>query len=172
MKASDPEMVRRVQLGPARLAEARPIARLSRDLIEYGLHWTWTPERVAAGIRCPDTVVLAARERGRMVGFGIMHYLEEDAALHLLGVQRSHQRHGIGRRLVEWLEQSAMVAGIAAVHLEARAANQGARSFYRRLGYRETALLPLYYCGREAAVRMSHELRERWREPPRLGTGG
>ena len=38
---------------PIRLAgaaDARDIARLSREAIEYGLAWSWTPRRVMASI--------------------------------------------------------------------------------------------------------------------------
>ena len=41
----------------ARPAEAPAIARLSRDLIEYGLRWRWTPLRVAASIRAADVAL-------------------------------------------------------------------------------------------------------------------
>src|SRR3990170_370354 len=44
----------------ARLSDATTIANLSRDLIEYGLRWRWTPMRVAASIRAPDVNVLVA----------------------------------------------------------------------------------------------------------------
>src|SRR5262245_36055618 len=37
----------------ARPADATSIAKLSRDLIENGLQWRWTPRRVAASIRAP-----------------------------------------------------------------------------------------------------------------------
>ena len=53
----------------ARLADAGTIAQLSRDLIEYGLRWRWTPERVAASIRAPDVNVLVARVHDDMAGF-------------------------------------------------------------------------------------------------------
>ncbi len=60
---------------------------------------------------------------------------------------------------MEWLEASARVAGTFVVSLEVRAANLAARSFYRKLGYRELVCLPRYYNGIETAVRMSRDLR-------------
>jgi hypothetical protein len=50
----------------ARLADAGPIARMSRELIEYGLRWRWTPARVAASIRAPEVNVLVARMTTRI----------------------------------------------------------------------------------------------------------
>jgi len=149
----------RVTLTLASAADAEPIARMSRDLIEVGLGWSWTGVRVLRQIRCADTLVVTARGQRRLLGFGIMHCLDEVAHLNLLAVARDRQREGIGRRLVEWLESSARVAGIFTVNLEVRANNRSARAFYRALGYRETALLIGYYGGREPAIRMSHDLR-------------
>src|SRR6185503_7525059 len=89
----------------ARSADATPIANLSRDLIEYGLRWRWTPMRVAASIRAPDVNVLVACARAEIAGFAIMRYGEDDAHLDLLTVAPPYRRAGIGRQLLEWLEK-------------------------------------------------------------------
>ena len=129
---------------------------LSRTLIETGLPWSWVPERVAASLRQPETNVLVARAGGRIAGFGIMRYGAEAAHLDLFAVDRAWQ--GQGRRLLEWLERPARVAGLARIVLEVRAENAGARAFYERLGYRPLARLPGYYQGREAALRLGRSL--------------
>jgi len=139
-------------------ADARPIARASHALIEAGLGWHWTPERVARSIGCPDAVVLVAAARDRIAGFAIMRYGTDLAHLDLLAVRPRQRRAGLGRRLVKWVERSARVAGTTIVFLEVRECNAGARVFYRRLGYRELARLPRYYEGREPALRMGRDL--------------
>jgi ribosomal-protein-alanine N-acetyltransferase len=141
----------------ARPADATTIANLSRDLIEYGLRWRWTPMRVAASIRAPDVNVLVARIRENIAGFGIMRYEDEDAHLDLLAVAPPYRRLGVGRQLLEWLEKCAVVAGIFSVALEVRAENDGAQLFYERLGYRTLVQLPGYYQGIEAALRMGRD---------------
>jgi len=147
-----------VTLTPARLADAAEIAALSRALIEDGLRWSWTPGRVAASIRRPDALVVVARADGHVAGFAIMRYGDDDAHLDLLGVDRPFRRQGLGRRLVEWLEAAALVAGITDVFLEARASRPGTLAFYERLGYRRLGRVGGYYQGHEAAVRMGREL--------------
>jgi len=142
----------------ARPTDAYAIAHLSRELIEYGLHWRWRPRRVAASIRAPNVNVLVARILGSIVGFAIMRYGDDDAHLELLGVTTPYQCTGIGGRLVHWLEECAIVAGIFRVTLEVREENMAARCFYRRMGYRTLARLPGYYQGIEAAVRMGRNL--------------
>src|SRR5262249_1804256 len=129
---------------------------------ESGLEWSWTPPRVLRSIRDREANVVVACDpghHGHVLGFGIMKYHDEDAHLLLLAVRPECERQGIGSALVRWLEASAQGAGIARVGLEARAGNAAARSFYRGLGYRETQSLAGYYSGREACVRMTHDLR-------------
>jgi len=151
---------RNITLRPGRPADAVSIAAMSRDLIEAGLGWSWGPDRVGRAIANKDTFTLLACDRERVVAFAIMYFGEEHAHLNLLAVKPSHQRLGIGRRMVEWLVESAQVAGIATIHLELRAVNTIARSFYRSLAFVESAYIPGYYRGREMALRMMRALRK------------
>jgi [ribosomal protein S18]-alanine N-acetyltransferase len=105
-------------------------------------------------------VAIAPDANGGVSAFGIMKYDDEEAHLLLLAVRPALGRQGIGSALLHWLERSAQVAGIAQIQVEARVTNGAARSFYRRHGYREVALLPGYYSGREASVRLVKELRK------------
>jgi ribosomal protein S18 acetylase RimI-like enzyme len=115
---------------------------------------------VAASIRDPNVHVLVAHIGDQTAGFAIMRYGDDEARLELFGVVHRYRRSGVGRRLHEWLEKCAVVAGISEIFLEVRAGNQGAQAFYERIGYRQLACLPGYYQGREAAIRMGREL---WR---------
>ena len=145
----------------ATVDDALAIARMSRDLIEQGLGWSWTPLRVRRSIDDRSTNVALAVRGGMPIGFGIMKYRDDEAHLLLLAVSPACLRQGIGADLVAWLERSAQIAGIGQVYLEARSANAAARAFYRRLGYAEIQLVPGYYGGVEASVRMAKDL---WRE--------
>jgi len=52
-------------LALARASDAREIAEMSRDLIEEGLTWSWTPARVQHFIMgAESSVVVARRARG------------------------------------------------------------------------------------------------------------
>ena len=152
----------------AQASEAPAIAHLSRDLIETGLAWTWTPNRVAASVRSRHALVAVAASGPRIAGFGVMRYGDEEAHLDLFGVAREYRGAGLGRRLVEWLEKPALVAGITTVFLEVRESNRGGQAFYERIGYRKLAILPRYYQGVESAVRMGRELGVQPGGPPPL----
>ena len=139
-------------------ADAPTIARMSRDLIERGLGWSWTPLRVQRSIADPQTNVVVAETLAGIVGFGIMKYHDDEAHLLLLAVRPECLRRGIGAALVAWLEATARVAGVGQAYLEARASNVGALAFYRRLGYEEIQSVPGYYRGIEASRRMAKDL--------------
>lgn len=143
-------------------ADALRIARMSRDQIERGLGWSWTTQRVLRSIFDAETNVVVALEAGKLAGFAIMKYHDDEAHLLLLAVQPGSRRKGIGAALLAWLEQAALTAGVGQVWLEARFGNAAARAFYRQLGYREIQVLPGYYQGREACVRIARDL---WLEP-------
>jgi ribosomal-protein-alanine N-acetyltransferase len=87
-----------------------------------------------------------------------MRYGEDNAHLDLLAVAPQYRRSGVGRALVRWLEECALVAGIFTITLELRAGNESARRFYASLGYRPLFQVPGYYQGLEAALRMQHDL--------------
>jgi ribosomal-protein-alanine N-acetyltransferase len=167
-----------------RLAEprdAQAVALMSRDFIESGLGWKYDAPRVLKAIRDRETLTIVASEGGKpapgmtgtaaaaavrdaLAGFAIMELGEERAHLVLLAVRPSHRRLGIGQRMLEWLLESARVAGMASVHLELRAGNDAARRFYRAMGFYETVLVPGYYRGveggrKEGALRMLRVLR-------------
>jgi ribosomal-protein-alanine N-acetyltransferase len=154
----------------AKAVEASPIAVLSRDLVESGLGWSWTVTRVVQSIKSPRNNVLIAEQctnsgsnsgsnpGSNLAGFGIMEYGNETAYLNLLAVKPRWQRHGIGRDMVNWMEQSALTAGITIVYLQCRANNTAAQAFYRKLGYKKLQTLPDYYRGIESAVLMGRDL--------------
>ncbi|GAC1306691.1 MAG: hypothetical protein NVSMB10_11640 [Steroidobacteraceae bacterium] len=152
-------------LGLAAPTDARAIAEMSRDLIEEGLSWSWTPARVQHSISGVDSSVVVARSGNRCSGglplltaFAIMHLGDEVAHLNLLAVIPSYRRQGLGRQLIEWLTATAMAAGVFRINLELRARNRDARQFYERLGFERLGFVAGYYQGREAALRMSRPL--------------
>ena len=140
--------------------DARAIAEMSRQYIERGLGWSWTEARVAQAIADPDTNVAVVRDAGKIVAFGIMGYREKAAHLALFAVRASHQRQGIGSRILGWLETVAVTAGITHIHVECRRDNAAARNFYGEYGYHEQVISKGYYRGLEDAVRL-----EKWLTP-------
>lgn len=146
-------------LGPAKIGDAPGIANLSRLFIEPGLPWRWTPRRVAAHMRQQENLVVVARDERELVGFAMAQFHTETVHLTLIGVVDTHQRRGIGRQLIDWVEESAVIAGLFRINLEVRCGNQDARRFYAVLGYQESGSVPGYYSGIEDAIQLSRDLR-------------
>lgn len=138
--------------------DARVIAELSRDFIEYGLGWSYTPNRILRAIRSRTTNVAVVGEHTRLLAAGIMEYGETTAHLVLLGVQPAQRRRGLGRHVLLWLEECALTAGLERVGVEARADNPGAIDFYQRQGYEVRVRVPGYYRGVVDAVRFEKRL--------------
>jgi len=154
-------MIEAPDIGLATLADARAIALLSRDEIEQGLRWAWTPTRVHRAIADRDTNVVVARKGKTMVGFALMEYRSDDAHLLLLAVAPDHRRRHVATAMLAWLEETLHVAGIARVQVEVRATNSVALAFYARLGYEQVNATYRYYQGIETALHLVKELRPR-----------
>ena len=122
----------------ATAADARRIAEMSREHIEYGLGWSWTPSRVLKAIHDDSTNVALINERGAIAGFGIMCYGERKAHLVLLCIAPAHRQRGLGALLLGWPEQCATTAALDKIELEARADNPAALGFYAEQGYSRT----------------------------------
>jgi ribosomal-protein-alanine N-acetyltransferase len=135
-------------------ADALAIAGMSREHIEAGLGWSWTPERVQRAIGDRSCNVAVIDDRAAIAAFGIMLYAEETAHLALLAVAPTRRRQGLGTRLLGWLELPARMAGILELRLEVRADNPWAMDFYRRAGFVSDIRLRGYYQGRVDALRM------------------
>jgi [ribosomal protein S18]-alanine N-acetyltransferase len=144
---------------PARITDVALLAAMSHEFIEAGLKPSWGAGRIGWHVRDPDSIVLTARLGLTLAGFAIMRYADDAAHLNLLAVAPAHRRRGIARRLVFWLEETALNAGTFVVGLELRAGNEAARAFYRALGYHELARIPGYYQGVESAIRMVRDVR-------------
>lgn len=143
----------------ATTGDALAIAEMSRDCIEHGLSWRWTAARVCEAIRDPATNVAVALRREAVAGFGIMHYGDEAAHLALFAVAPTHRHQRVGARLLAWLEQSARLAGIGQIDLEARADNHNALAFYASQGYATRSTARGYYEGIVDAVQLRKSLR-------------
>lgn len=151
-------MIAHPEIALATAGDAQRIALLSRDHIEQGLGWRWTPPRILRMIQDAASNVVVARSAGAFAGFGIMRYKDDEAHLLLLAVEPAWQRKGMGSALMNWLETTALIAGLGVVYLEARTRNVEARAFYRALGYIETRQVPSLYADGEDGVRIAKDL--------------
>ncbi|MCU7846012.1 MAG: GNAT family N-acetyltransferase [Candidatus Thiodiazotropha sp. (ex Monitilora ramsayi)] len=143
----------------AKLSDANEIGIMSKNDIERGLGWRYTPESVVKLIHDSEKNVVVARVASKLVGFGIMTYHEDQANLDLLAVKRNYQRMKIGTQIVQWLEKVAITAGVFNIFVQVRVSNTGAVAFYKRLGFLVLEEKKGYYRGIEAGIILAKSLR-------------
>ena len=73
----------------------------------------------------------------------------QDGHIISIAVQRHHRRKGIGRELVQ---RAMKTSPLKKVWAEVRRGNQGAQSFYSKLGFQVTGLVPNYYGNEDALI--------------------
>jgi ribosomal-protein-alanine N-acetyltransferase len=143
----------------AKPSDAREIAELSREYVEFGLGWRYTPQKVASLLQRQSKNVVVARRGEKLMGFGIMTYRNDSANLDLLAVKRRYRRRGVARQIVTWLVDVAVAAGMHSVFVQVRKINDGAINFYRKLGFYKIEEMPGYYHGEETGVIFCKSLR-------------
>src|SRR5262245_60307167 len=105
----------------ARHSDAIEIATMSKNDIEHGLGWKYTPQRIGQLIGDRSKNVVVARVGSKLAGFGIMTYRDDQANLDLLAVKQRFRRMKIGTQLVHWLVAVALTAGASNIFIQVRA---------------------------------------------------
>lgn len=106
--------------------------------------WNDNFQQVARGTR----IILVAREAGRVVGSVQLELATKPNALHRAEVQKllvlqSQRRRGTGRALMQAIEQVALEHRRTLLVLDTRQGDVAER-LYRKLGYQEAGVIPLY----------------------------
>lgn len=137
-----------IQLRIATAADAAALARLIEEFNADDRSITVTAEQAAARLAaCQgiETTVLAEVD-GQVAGFACLRlvpYMSGDepyAELTDLFVAPAYRRRGVGRALIERIEQMARAGGAAEVIILTGFDNAPAQGLYRALGYGDYAL--------------------------------
>jgi ribosomal-protein-alanine N-acetyltransferase len=101
-----------------------------------------------------------ARLDGRVVAFGGIWLMVDEAHVTTFGVHPDHRRHGIGRLLLLHLAEAAIELGSSRMTLEVRVSNAAAQALYRSFGFRVSGRRIAYYSddGEDALVMTTPEL--------------
>jgi aminoglycoside 3-N-acetyltransferase I len=127
------------RLVAADVALARDTFRLMTAVFDEG-GGPLSADYIGTLLSRPDFWALAALEDGTPIGGITAHVLPmtrqeaRELFIYDLAVQATHQRRGIGRRLVETLCSSAAAAGIPVAFVPADVEDEHAIAFYHALG--------------------------------------
>jgi ribosomal-protein-alanine N-acetyltransferase len=97
---------------------------------------------------------LVARARERVVGFGGIWLMVDEAHITTFGVHPEWRRRGVGRQLLVALADLSGQMRAMRMTLEVRAGNHAAQELYRRFGFIVAGRRPRYYTdnGEDALV--------------------
>lgn len=111
-------------------------------------------------------VFLVALDQARVVGYGGMWLMIDEAHVTTLAVDEEARRNGVGLRVMNALLEEAKQRGMLCCTLEVRASNEPALALYEKMGFVRAGVRKQYYPdNREDAVIMwLHDLKS-W-EPP------
>jgi len=106
-------------------------------------------------------IFLVAFEEGKVVGYGGVWLVIDEAHITTIAVDETRRRHGIGQRLMNQLLGKAKEMGMVCSTLEVRASNEPAVKLYEKLGYATTARRKGYYPdnSEDALVMWLHDLK-------------
>jgi ribosomal protein S18 acetylase RimI-like enzyme len=113
--------------------------------------------------------VLVATRDHRPIGYAVLLIRRgaRSARLYSIAVAAEEAGRGVGSSLLAAAEEAARRKGVEGVHLEVRADNSSAITFYERSGYRPTGQREGYYQDGMAALLFARELPESALSPTR-----
>ena len=123
----------------------------------------WTRSQCAGILPMTGVSLMLAHDSDRLppIGFSLFRAIAGEAELLLLAVAPEHQRHGIGRLLLDQFVEGARDSGAIRVHLEVRDGNPAVQ-MYCLAGFKPVGRRPNYYRGSDGrqydALTLAREL--------------
>jgi ribosomal-protein-alanine N-acetyltransferase len=140
-------------LAPMRVADLPEILAIERASFPR----PWSGALFLQEMRVGFSRVVVARPVGRaapVLGYVCRWLVAGEIHVLNLATHPAHRRRGVGRRLLDEVLREARRRGVAAVTLEVRRSNAGARRLYETLRFAEVGVRRDYYGGGEDALIM------------------
>jgi ribosomal-protein-alanine N-acetyltransferase len=122
----------------------------------------WSAELFRGELALPEAqrAYRVAKLGTRLVGYGGLMFVLDEAHVTTLSVHPDHQGLGIGTRLLASLVREALDRGTRALTLEVRASNEPAKALYRRFGFAPAGIRKNYYAevGEDALIMWAHDI--------------
>ena len=96
----------------------------------------WKDETLLETLMDANLNIEVALEGKRVVGYFVLDQMEDYVFIISIQLEKDHQGKGMGRFMMERVEDQAERSGLEGVELCVQSTNQQAIGFYRHLGYR------------------------------------
>lgn len=157
MTTPAPAPVPALTVSPLRRRHLRAVLRIENEVYPT----PWTMGLYLAELASPTgRTYKVARSGGRVVGYGGIMYVVDEAHVTTLAVHPDHQGRRIGARLLAALVRAALEEGMTSLTLEVRASNRPAQALYRRFGLAPAGIRRGYYrgSGEDAVVMWAEDI--------------
>jgi ribosomal protein S18 acetylase RimI-like enzyme len=96
----------------------------------------WRDETLLETLMDANLSIEVALEGKQVVGYYVLDQMEDYVFIISNQLEKGHQGKGMGRCMMERVEESALRSGLEGVELCVQSTNDQAIGFYRHLGYR------------------------------------
>lgn len=133
-------MPRVLDFVPLRRSDIPELVRITREnmaqiiLSAWGVEWR--DETLLETLMNATLCIEVALEGEQIVGYYVLDQMEDYVFIISIQLEKQHQGEGLGRCLMERVEESARRSGLEGVELCVQSTNDQAIGFYRHLGYR------------------------------------
>lgn len=130
-----------VSVRPMAAADLEAVWRLEQQCFAN----PWSMKLLADGLNCVYDRFFVAEADGRICGYANLRLIAGEGEIERIAVDSRFRRQGIGRKLMEEMEESARREGAGALTLEVRESNRAARNLYESFGFAEEGRRKGYY---------------------------
>ena len=105
----------------------------------------WSKKSFLSELEDENVIFLAAEDGEQTIGFGILHYYNDEGEIYNIAVSSAYRRQGIGDKLLSELLKMAGNLGVNTIFLDVRESNLPARNLYKKYGFYDINIRKGYY---------------------------
>lgn len=137
------------------MSDAEGIAVLEREAFSDA----WTEKGIIDTFHQQQAFIVVAEKDEQIVGYCIMYYVLDEGEIARIAVSDSCRRQGVGRAVLNEVNNICLQKGISRILLDVRESNDAARAFYKQYGFVEDGMRKNFYdMPKEHAVLMSKDI--------------
>ncbi|MFM1818491.1 MAG: ribosomal-protein-alanine acetyltransferase [Actinomycetota bacterium] len=129
---------------PMKLADLDAVMEIELDLFPKE---AWSKdmflEELAEVPQSREVVVL--EQSDQIIGYASLRFVGREGDINTIAIARGHQRQGLGKKLLNWLEETAVSHGVRELFLDVRTDNEPAIDLYKGAGFVRIDIRRNYY---------------------------